>query len=325
MLGALDTGHHQQLEKRLEEDHELKEQLLDLRQRIAPLEQLTPPGLPPAGLARRTCEFVASHPRRESRWQRPATTALASQPRRRWFSANSLEPGARRRNSVMDFVIVVVVIMLLAAVALPALNNSRFQSQRLACQNNLRTVGMGLLEYSENSGGRYVQMPPTGNLSFAGVYAPELMERGFVKDPNAFLCAGAGRARQHEVPTLRQLLEADPQSLRDLQKRAGGDYAYTMGQIRNGVHDVGENLHRSGFILIADNPSGTLPGWASDHHGGHGQNVFFEDGRVQFLELPEYEGDAIYVNDWGTVGPGASADDIVLAPSATKLINFRVD
>jgi len=326
MLGALDADDHQHFQATIDQDHELKEELQNLRLQVAPLDQLDPPGAPPAGLARRTCEFIATQPAISiEKPDKESKPEVVKSSRRRWFRENSNESSGRRRNSVMDFVIVAVALMLMAAIALPALNKSRHQRQMLACQNNLRTVGMGLLEYAENSGGKYISMPEDGSLSFAGVYAPELLERGFVEDPNAFMCAGAGNDKQHFIPSIRQLMEADQKLLRQYQKRAGGDFAYTMGQWKNGQYDAGENLHRRDYILLADNPSASQPGRASINHGGYGQNVFFEDGRVDFLDLPEYEGDAIYENDWGGVAPGAHPGDIVLVPSATKFIKFKVD
>ena len=323
MLGALDADEHQQFKELIVQDHELKEELHDLRRELTLLDRMDPPGPPPAGLARRTCEFIAAQPAvaLDNTETKPE---LAKSSRRRWFSESSNEHNGRRRNSVMDLMIVAVVLMLLAAIALPAINNSRHKSQMLACQNNLRTVGMGLLNYADNSGGKYISMPLDGNLSFAGIYAPELLDRGFVDEANTFLCAGVGKD-QHFVPTIKQLLEADQKLLREYQKRAGGDFAYTMGQWKDGHYDVGENHQRTDYILLADNPSASLPGRASNNHGGWGQNVFFEDGRIEFIKLPEYQGDAIYENDWGGIAPGAHPGDIVLVPSATRINNFRVD
>jgi hypothetical protein len=319
LLGALETDEYQHMEATIEHDHHLKEQLQDLRDEVSPLDQLDPPGLPPAGLARRTCEFVATRPRSET------GQAVAGKERRRWFSERIGPPAGLGHRSAMDLVIVAVLLMLLAAIALPALNSSRYHSRLLACQENLRTVGTGILQYADNSGGKYFRLPESGNLAFAGFYASELLDRGLVSNPDSFLCAGAGADLGQRIPTLQQLLAARGPRLRQLQKQAGGDFAATMGYWNNRLHEAGENRNRGDFILIADRPGVSLPGRASSNHGGYGQNAFFEDGHFRFLEVPELDGDAIYENDWGNVGPGAHVDDIVLVPSATRLGNFRVD
>ena len=54
MLGALESDEHQQLEDQIEQDPELKEELHELRSQVALLDELSPPGPAPAGLARRT-------------------------------------------------------------------------------------------------------------------------------------------------------------------------------------------------------------------------------------------------------------------------------
>lgn len=327
MLGALDSDEHRQIEDQIELDPEFKEELHELRSQVALLDDLEPPGPPPAGLARRTCEYIAALPgtRFESSGPAPQPKSdLARKSRRRWFTENSSETNGLGRKSVMNFVMVAVVLMLMAAIALPVLNNSRFNTRVLACQDNLRTVGMGLLEHADNSGGKYISMPAEGNLAFAGVYAPKLLEAGYVEDASAFMCAGVNNAIGREIPTIDELLEADKYSLVARQKKAGGDFAYIMGQLKNGVYDTGSNQNRPGYIVLADNPSVKLPGRGSNNHGGYGQNVFFEDGRIQFLEAPEFNGDAIYENDWGGVGPGAHPDDIVLVPSGTRLTGFNV-
>lgn len=329
MLGALEADEHQQIEELLEQDNELKEEFQNVRSQVALLDGLDPPGTPPVGLARRACEHIAAQPAAWLESVQPNAPApkkklVANSAHRRWFSDTSEGPRGQRRNSLMDFVIVVVVLMLLAAIALPVINNNRFNSRVLACQDNLRTVGMGLLEYSDNSGGKFIQMPESGNLAFAGVYAPQLMDGGYVEDSSSFMCAGVGNAQGRYIPTIKELEDAG-NMIYSYQKTAGGDFAYTMGIMKDGRHEIGFNQHRSDYILLADNPSVSLPGRASDNHGGYGQNVFFEDGRIAFLSSPEVDGDAIYENDLGCIAPGISANDIVLVRSATTLHNFRVD
>ena len=326
MLGALEPDEHLQIEELVEQDHELNEELKDIRCQVAILDHLDPPGIPLPGLARRTCEHVASQsepvplPSQSS-----AGKDVDRKNGRRWFAGQSEQSSRRKRNPVVDIVMIAVFLILMASIALPALNNSRFNSRLLACQNNMRDVGMGLLQHAENSGGKYMQMPTEGNLSFAGSYAPKLLASGLVKQPGSFLCPGVGNTDDKYIPTLEQILSANGKELQVYQKQAGGDLACAMGQMIDGNYYGGEDLNRSDYILLADKPSATSAGRASKNHGGYGQNVFFETGRTAFLKLPEFDDDAIYENDWGTVAPGANQDDIVLVPSATRLSNHSVD
>jgi hypothetical protein len=222
----------------------------------------------------------------------------------------------------MDFAIAAVVMMLLAAIVLPSINNSRYQSRVLACQDNLRTVGMSLLEYAEMHGGQNLPIPADEKLGFAGIFAPTLIECGLVEDRGLFRCAGHSSSEKFApvIPTVDQLRAADGPGLIRLQRTAGGDYAFSLGSLVNGQYASTLNQSRPDYVLLADAPSATLAGRASSNHGGNGQNAFFEDGHIQFLSSPVISGDSIYENDWGNIAPGAHADDCVVAPSATRIL-----
>lgn len=316
MLGALDPAEQEEIEQRIEESPELKEELQDLRDQIAPLDGLSPPGLPPTGLARRSCEYIATLPP-------PAVAAdqTVEKPNRRWFSSTR-ENGSHGRRSIMDVVIAATVLMLLAAIVLPAINHSRFESRKMACQDNLREVGFALLEYADNSGGRHIEIPEAGNLGVAGYYAPKLLDSGLIEDHTKFLCAGMRTSPYYRIPTLEEMSNGTGEQLTAMQKLAGGDFAYSLGHQTDKGYDSGVNQHRANYILLADIPSARNPGRASNNHGGYGQNGFFEDGHIQFLESPVFLEDAIYENNWGQIGPGANVSDIVVAPSATSLSLF---
>ena len=64
---------------------------------------------------------------------------------------------------------------------------------------------------------------------------------------------------------------------------AGGSYAYCVGYMDgDGLHPI-KNQGRSQFALLSDAPSFFLPDRRSAHHGGRGQNILYEDGRVAFV------------------------------------------
>ncbi len=325
-LQAHEPEEHQRIEEKVFQEPHLKEELQALQTQIAPLEDLNPAGLPPAGLARRTCELVANRMAGDRHGRRSGASHSTRQSAGSSAALETLGPQQGfRRTALTDLCVVVAIFVALAGITLPALNSSRQSSQLLACQNNLRTVGMGLLHYADNRGGTHMPLPAEGKLSFAGVYAPQLLDQGFVDNDNLFTCAGVGDTRKQGIPSLKQLREAEPTLLRTYQKRAGGDFAYSMGQWKDGRYHPGENLSRNDFILLADTPNATLAGRASSNHGGQGQNVFFEDGHIDFLPQPKINGDAIYENDWGGIAPGAHQGDIVLAPSVTGLGKLATD
>ena len=59
LLGALDGEEREDIQKRLEYDPQLREQLAELETQLIPLERERWQHEPPAGLAAATCKFVA--------------------------------------------------------------------------------------------------------------------------------------------------------------------------------------------------------------------------------------------------------------------------
>lgn len=315
-LGALDPDDQEQIELLVRELDGLSARVEEIRRTLQPLDGLAPPAKPRTGLARRTCECIAAVPIEQPHAQ--SATELPDR-RRHWFTERRELPGGRGHTSVMDFVIVAVVLMLLAAIILPAVNHSRFESRVLACQDNMREVGMSLLAFANQQGGKHLTIPEDDKLGIAGIFAPTLKETGFVDQDSLFLCAGnsAGKDIHRVIPTREQLRKADGSSLARLQRMAGGDFAFNIGQQVDGQYAATRNESRSWYVVLADNPSRDLAGRASSNHGGYGQNAFFEDGHIEFLASPVVDGDSIYENDWGLVAPGAHANDCVVAPSGT--------
>jgi len=124
---------------------------------------------------------------------------------------------------------------------------------------------------------------------------------------------------------LPEELESVPdEQLEQVRGTMGGSYGYNLGYIRNGRYYPTKDRNRTYFALMADAP-GSLPGSPSLHHGGRGQNVLFEDGRVIFIRSsrPYVGADDIYSNDNGRVAAGVHLDDSVIGPSSARPIIIR--
>lgn len=316
-LGALEADEQEQIESLVREDDHVAADVELIRKSLLPLDRLAPATRPRAGLARRVCECIAAVP-----LQTAGAVEPASRQRGNWFTDRRELAGGGGRASVMDFAIAAGVMLLLAAIIVPALNHSRHQSRILACQDNLRTVGMSLLDYSNLQGGRHLAIPRDENLGFAGIVAPTLKEGGFLENDNLFLCAdrGSGDRSPLVVPSLNQIRNADGPGLVRLQRQAGGDYAFCLGQLVDGRYSAPRNESRPWYVLLADKPAAGQPGRASANHGSSGQNVFFEDGHVQLLRTPVVNDDSIYENDRGAVAPGLHFADNVVASSGVTIM-----
>ena len=326
-LGALEPDDYDRVDALVCENENLRVQIEQLRRRLAPLDELAPPSKPRAGLARRTCECIATVPLEPlATHERSAAGSQGTTPRknadRHWFTERKeYVPGTGNR-SVRDFAIVAVVLMLLAGITLPAIQTSRYYARLASCQNNLKTIGLSLLDYANLHGGQHLPIPQDKKLGVAGIFGPTLLQSGFLSDPGIFLCSGSPSSRKSVpvIPTVEQLESAEGSDLARLQRMAGGDYAYNLGCVVDGQYMTARNNSRPNYALLADTPNPELAGRTSSNHGGNGQNVFFEDGHYDFLVSTIVDGGSIYENDQGFVAPGASADDCVVASSATPIL-----
>ena len=143
--------------------------------------------------------------------------------------------------------------------------NSRYQARKVACQDNLRVLGEGLLNYSmRDPGQRFPLVPISGSRSFAGVFAPILFEYEMIgPDGSRVICPGSELALNWPSmipagPCRRCRKSTGPRiRLQQLQDRAGGSYAYSVGYIEDGRLQAVRNLNRSNFALLSDAPSFT--------------------------------------------------------------------
>jgi hypothetical protein len=270
----------------------------------------------PAGLADRVCDAIAAH-------------AAARRPTPRSLSSARSAAGMRlQRYSVSDSIVLSLVVLVAFTLVLPALVNSRYQARKVACQDNLRVLGEGLLNYSRHDPGqRFPLVPISGSRSFAGVFAPILFEYEMVGPDSAqVVCPGSDLASElavndtsWSVPTLQEIDRAERFTLQRLQNRAGGSYAYCVGYLEDGRLQAVRNASRPNFALLSDAPSYYLPDRRSANHGGRGQNVYYEDGHYAFVtDVRFVAGDDPWRNREGFAEAGRDQFDSVVLPSGMR-------
>lgn len=228
-----------------------------------------------------------------------------------------------------DYVVATGIVLASAFLFFPAIAHSRYRSQVVDCQNNLRQVGMALANYAEIHGGYFPQLATSGKRAIAGVFGPVLRDEGFLTDDRWLKCSASYFARREaastQIPSLKAIDAADGEQLVELQRRAGGSYGYSLGHVEGGRYQGPRNNRRSFYALVADAPSWQLAGHQSENHGGRGQNVLFEDGHVTLIvrsagdDVP----DAIYMNRDGRMEAANDPNDSVIGRSETPPLPGR--
>jgi hypothetical protein len=278
LLGALDDAEQERVDARLECDQQWCAGLTQWRQRLAPLEAIRPDIEPPAGLAARTCRFVAAC--------MPTPADVLSQRPPLKMSPDLTPPSRTARFSWSDLAVVALLLVTAAATLLPAIYNSRFQTQVAACQNGLQQFGASLAQYGYHHGDTLPRLANNGRLTPAGVIAAGRFKDGYLTDRRQAVYPDVWLATQGIVPAalpaggrIVNVNQSPEASFREVN--------YWPGTWRDGTVDA-RRLPPSpaDMPLLADAPSADMPGQMLASHGGRGRNVWFEDGHGNFQASP---------------------------------------
>lgn len=325
LLGALDEPERKSFENQLRHNPNLLRDLSRARERLQPFWVAQPDFDPPAGLAARTCRLIESSPKP---WTSPTPAIGNNLGRQAPPPVNPMAvpaaEGASSHSSWLDLTMAVGIVVAMSLLALPAIQNSRFSSRLADCRNHLRQLGLALSQYSETHDDYFPPVYDRGALAGAGAYAPVLVDGGFIEGSHWFLCPDSPLAEEvfaktFRVPSPEEMLAASQEELARMRNSMGGSYGYNLGFRQDGRYHSPRNLRRPYFALMADTPSFSLPDHQSTNHGGLGQNVLFEDGRVWFYRTPQpnARADDVFVNDSGMVDAGKHRNDSVIGASAS--------
>ena len=314
VVGALEANEHEEVQQKLEKDPQLKQHLSLVERGLEPLAWDRDKVVPPAGLASRTCEYIANL----DSTGKTNLTCVESDGALTPASQTEASGGVRRW-TVADFVVAAGVCLAAACLFFPAIVNSRYHSQLAICQNKMKDVGRALVSYSQaDERGMFPVIPNEGKLSVAGVYAPMLVENGHITDADKFYCPAKSQTVVLRIPHSKDVLSAEGNQLVSLHRSMGGDYAYILGFVKNGKLQGIRNRNRTHYPVLSDEPQEELTNSVISSHG-RGQNVLFEDGHVAFLSTrnrPGVADDDMFRNYKGLQRAGIHSDDAVLAPSA---------
>jgi hypothetical protein len=298
LLNAVEPDERSAVEQNLAQDARLRSELDLLRTSLAPLEGEPAHHEPPKGLAQRCCEFVFTRDIMPAKLS-PATESETPRPRHRW--------------SRLDLAVGGAIAAAVAVLILPAIYESRLQSQITACQNNLKDIGLAMSDFSEKHNGYYPAVRPGDRLNAVGMWAPVLEDEDSHLRGPAIFCPSSGEDANFQMPHLKELDRMTAAQFAAIAPRLGGSYGYTLGYRDHGNYKTQQNQHRKTFAVISDAPG---PGGTnSPNHGRGGQNVLYDDDHVQFQNGTKVGADDIFHNEGGEIAPGRHSNDAVIVHS----------
>lgn len=342
LLGALECKECEEIEQALAQSPEWTAEFEKIRRSLDTVGLLDDPSQedPPLCLAARTCEFVeqkaesysaetvvlaalnptTSTPRIDLPSSRQTASPLQPRSRVKLSPVSRGEAGGLSFRR-LDLLVAAAIVIVATALSFPAIFSNRLEANVTTCQNNLRQLGQGLQEYSElQPDGAFPHVPASGPRSFAGVFAPTLVSNQLISNTKSLFCPETlqGKSTATPVmPTLNEIDTADAAELPELRARMGDVFGFNLGYSRDLDVLPPRNSRRAEYALLGDAPNDSQPGRASANHGGRGQNMLFEDGRVKFVNLSNHERqqsalDDPYHNRLGQVAAGVDINDAVL-------------
>lgn len=341
VLGALDASEEQAISSALKQDLTLRERLAEVEEKLSNLPDRFVEIDPPESLLDKTLNTIsivdATLGSQEASESINKTTEPVRRPAR--LTPDS-EASVKKSNwSLIDLVVSCSVCLVFAAILLPSIASSRFQSDMLFCQNNLRTIGYNLARIADSYDGK-LEVVRNNDQIDVGQYVKMMMDAELVAESSAMICpsdplkeqtqsqyeAAWYRPASHltnenvELVTPEMELASSPTGQShpsNLQYYPCGSYSFAVPARKKDSNQLVKMSVpcSTDQVLAGDAPCSDRPGFQSLNHGSKGQNVLYGDLSVSYINDSAYlpSGDHIYLNNQGEVQPGFSLKDNLLA------------
>jgi prepilin-type N-terminal cleavage/methylation domain-containing protein/prepilin-type processing-associated H-X9-DG protein len=216
---------------------------------------------------------------------------------------------AKKGFTLIELLVVIAIIAILAAILFPVFARARENARRASCQSNLKQIGLGMLQYSQDYDEKYV--PPRNHFNGYGVTWMNVIQP-YVKSKQLFLCPSDTMPATNYANTgyWQTDLAVPPAD------KIRSSYGYNMGFQNGGTYDgvaqaavtsvattvmvtdgvaqaeIGKPAHqwtqKTHAFLISPNPATGMSTQATNYDEGapherhlETTNVLFADGHVK--------------------------------------------
>jgi prepilin-type N-terminal cleavage/methylation domain-containing protein/prepilin-type processing-associated H-X9-DG protein len=244
----------------------------------------------------------------------------------------------RRAFTLIEVLVVIAIIGTLVALLLPAVQSSREASRRLQCTNNLRQVGLALLNYESSHkhfpAGYVSQFDSSGNdtgpgWGWASMILPQMEEMPIhnvihfdlaIEHPMNGVRVAVIPSYLCPTENLRQVWQAKRPDGTPICEVAESNYVAMFGTTEPGVDGDGMFYRNSNTALrdITDGASKTIAVGERTHQLGRATWVgsvtnailFAEDDNTQAQAIPETGAGMCLGHAGEGIGPGGSGGDV---------------
>ena len=319
LLDDASLQQRKRIETCLAEDEDLRARLSELRMVLGQLNSIQRSYEPPPDLLASTMARIDEVSKDADSHQPTAAHASVQLP-----SSHDVTSERRVRRTTWDSMALITCSAVLFCLFIPTVLRARFESRRAQCSYRLGYLGRGLVDLALiDPQQRFQAVTMQGPESFAGIFAVRLCDVGLLNSPSQLSCVSLEGCRPMRrslqfIPTMSQLKTYDAPKLELCRNEAGGDYAYCLGVVEDGMIIPPRCEGRTNFAVLADAPLIQNGHGEFVAHDGQGMNIFFEDGHVAFVVPACWQvviGDNPFCNIMQAREAGLNARDASLGPS----------
>jgi prepilin-type N-terminal cleavage/methylation domain-containing protein/prepilin-type processing-associated H-X9-DG protein len=134
------------------------------------------------------------------------------------FKPQTIEPAQRKARhnrafTLIEILVVIAIIAILAAILFPVFGRARENARRSSCGSNLKQIGLGLAQYTQDHDEKYLAEQSSANKTFVSTLQP------YIKSTQVFVCPSGAQAVIDKAVTPNP----DDGDIKDFRWKAFGD------------------------------------------------------------------------------------------------------